>query len=54
MTKGPSARERGRPCASMGADLFSERFVPVMDRLQLILDESEFSSELHFILRRRQ
>ncbi len=36
------------------ADMFAEKFTPLMDRLQLILDESEFSSELHFILRRKQ
>ena len=35
------------------ADLFAEKFTPLMDKLQLILDESEFSSELHFILRRK-
>ena len=35
------------------ADLFAEKFTPLMDKLQLVLDESEFSSELHFILRRR-
>ena len=34
------------------ADMFAEKFTPLMDKLQLILDESEFSSELHFILRR--
>lgn len=31
---------------------FSDRFVPLMDDLQQVLDKSEFSSELHFILRR--
>ena len=36
------------------ASLFAEKFVPLMDKLQLILDESEFSSELHFILRRKK
>ena len=35
------------------ADLFAEKFTPLMDRLQLVLDESEFSSELHFILKRK-
>ncbi len=35
------------------AAYFSDRFVPLMDKLQLILDESEFSSELHFILKRK-
>lgn len=34
------------------ASFFSDKFVPLMDKLQLVLDESEFSSELHFILRR--
>ncbi len=32
---------------------FSEQFTPLMDQLQLTLDESEFSSELHFILKRK-
>ena len=32
---------------------FSDRFVPLMDELQAVLDRSEFSSELHFILRRK-
>ena len=35
------------------AAYFSEKFVPLMDKLQLVLDESEFSSEMHFILRRK-
>lgn len=35
------------------AAAFAEKFVPLMDRLQLVLDESEWSSELHFILRRK-
>ena len=34
------------------ADMFAEKFTPLMDKLQLVLDESEFSSELHFVLRR--
>ncbi|HOO27390.1 MAG TPA: methyltransferase domain-containing protein [Lachnospiraceae bacterium] len=33
---------------------FSGKFVPLMDELQLILDKSDFSSELHFILKRKQ
>ncbi len=32
---------------------FSDRFIPLMDELQQVLDKSEFSSELHFILRRK-
>ena len=36
------------------ADMFAEKFTPLMDKLQLVLDESEFSSELHFILRRKR
>ncbi len=32
---------------------FSDKFVPLMDELQEVLDKSEFSSELHFILRRK-
>ena len=36
------------------ASLFSEKFTPLMDELQLILDKSSFSSELHFILKRKQ
>ncbi|MBO4902604.1 MAG: methyltransferase domain-containing protein [Lachnospiraceae bacterium] len=35
------------------ATYFSERFVPLLDKLQLVADESEFSSELHFILKRK-
>lgn len=35
------------------AKSFSEKFVPLMDDLQNILDKSEFSSELHFILKRK-
>lgn len=35
------------------ASYFSDKFTPLMDDLQLILDKSEFSSELHFILRRK-
>ena len=35
------------------AGTFSDRVVPLMDKLQLVLDESEFSSELHFILKRK-
>ena len=35
------------------ASYFSNKFVPLMDKLQLILDESEFSSEMHFILKRK-
>ena len=34
------------------ADLFTKKFTPLMDELQLILDKSEFSSENHFILKR--
>ncbi len=36
------------------ASYFSERFTPLMDELQLVLDKSGFSSELHFILKRRK
>ncbi len=32
---------------------FSDRFVPLMDELQQVIDKSEFSSELHFILKRK-
>ena len=35
------------------ARFFSDKFVPLMDDLQSVLDKSEFSSELHFILRRK-
>ncbi|MCR5590408.1 MAG: class I SAM-dependent methyltransferase [Lachnospiraceae bacterium] len=31
---------------------FSDRFVPLMDELQQVVDRSDFSSELHFILKR--
>lgn len=32
---------------------FSDKFIPIMDDLQNVLDKSEFSSELHFILKRK-
>lgn len=35
------------------ASYFSDKFTPIMDELQLTLDKAEFSSELHFILRRK-
>lgn len=35
------------------AKYFGDKFVPLMDDLQNILDKSEFSSELHFILKRK-
>ncbi len=34
-------------------DFFSERFLPVLDKLQLTVDESEFASEIHMILKRK-
>ena len=34
------------------AAFFADKFVPLMDNLQNVLDESDFSSELHFILKR--
>ena len=34
------------------AAYFADKFVPLMDKLQNVLDESDFSSELHFILKR--
>ncbi len=33
-------------------DYFSERFLPVIDELQLSIDKSEFASEIHMILKR--
>ncbi len=33
--------------------VFSDKFVPLLDAMQKTMDESEFSSELHFILRRK-
>ena len=33
-------------------DYFSERFLPILDELQLIIDKSEFASEIHMILKR--
>ncbi len=36
------------------ATYFSDKFIPLMDDMQNILDKSEFSSELHFILKRKQ
>ena len=35
------------------AGVFANRFVPLMDELQKAMDEKEFSSELHFILKRK-
>lgn len=35
------------------AAFFADKFVPLMDKLQNVLDESDFSSELHFILKRK-
>ncbi|MCR5107497.1 MAG: class I SAM-dependent methyltransferase [Lachnospiraceae bacterium] len=35
------------------AEYFSDKFTPLMDELQLVFDKSEFSSELHFILKRK-
>ena len=32
---------------------FSDKFVPLMDELQQVIDRSDFSSELHFILKRK-
>lgn len=32
---------------------FAEKFIPLMDDIQNIMDKSEFSSELHFILKRK-
>ena len=31
---------------------FADKFIPIMDDLQNVLDKNEFSSELHFILKR--
>lgn len=35
------------------AAYFADKFVPLMDDIQMIMDKSEFSSELHFILKRK-
>ena len=35
------------------ASYFADKFVPLMDDIQMIMDKSEFSSELHFILKRK-
>ena len=35
------------------AEYFSDKFTPIMDDLQLVMDKAEFSSELHFILKRK-
>ena len=45
--------ELGKTGNQAFASLFSEKFTPLMDEIQLILDKSEFSSELHFILKRK-
>ncbi len=34
-------------------DFFSEKFLPVLDKLQMTVDESEFASEIHMILKRK-
>ena len=36
------------------AGIFADQFVPLMDGLQKAMDEKEFSSELHFILKRKE
>jgi len=45
-----STQQNGNPEL---ASYFGEKFVQLMDDLQNILDKSEFSSELHFILKRK-
>lgn len=39
-------------CEDLAA-IFADQFVPLMDNLQKAMDEKEFSSELHFILKRK-
>lgn len=34
-------------------DEFSKQFLPIIDKLQLVVDESEFASEIHMLLKRK-
>lgn len=34
-------------------DVFSEKFLPLIDKLQMVVDESEFASEVHMLLKRK-
>lgn len=34
-------------------EIFSQQFLPLIDKLQLVVDESEFASEVHMLLKRK-
>jgi len=42
--------QNGNPGAK---DILSEKFLPLIDKLQLVVDESEFASEVHMLLKRK-
>lgn len=42
--------QNGNPEAK---EIFSQKFLPLIDSLQLVVDESEFASEVHMLLKRR-
>lgn len=42
--------QNGNPLAK---DILSEKFLPLIDKFQLVVDESEFASEIHMLLRRK-
>lgn len=42
--------QNGNPGAK---EILSQRFLPLIDKLQLVVDESEFASEVHMVLRRK-
>ena len=42
--------QNGNPEAK---EIFSQKFLPLIDSLQLVVDESEFASEIHMLLKRK-
>lgn len=42
--------QNGNPGAK---EIFSQQFLPLIDKLQLVVDESEFASEVHMLLKRK-
>ena len=45
-----SLSQNGNPEA---VKVLSEQFLPIIDKLQLVVDESEFASEIHMLLKRK-
>ena len=45
-----SLAQNGNPEA---VEVLSEQFLPIIDKLQLVVDESEFASEIHMLLKRK-